>query len=63
MPGTPFLIAVSITVEPFSPSTVRGVPSKSMKVILVMENNRMLMAPARICRSSCPYLLASAGQR
>jgi len=36
MPGTLFLIAVSITVEPSSPSTVRVVPSESMKVMLAM---------------------------
>jgi hypothetical protein len=34
MPGTSFLIAVSITVEPTSPSTVREAPAESMKVIL-----------------------------
>src|SRR5581483_2710692 len=40
MPGTAFLIAVSITVAPISPSTVREVPSKSINVILGMENGR-----------------------
>jgi hypothetical protein len=30
MPGTPFLIAVSITVDPISPSTVRVTPAASI---------------------------------
>ena len=30
MPGMPFLIAVSMTVAPTSPSTVREVPAKSI---------------------------------
>src|SRR5689334_15449224 len=37
MPGTPCLIAVSMTVAPTSPSTVRAVPSLSMKVILTIS--------------------------
>src|SRR5439155_11992237 len=37
MPGMLFLIAVSITVEPISPSTVRAAPSRSIYVIFGMR--------------------------
>jgi hypothetical protein len=40
MPGIPFLIAVSITVAPTSPSTVRAVPSQSIYVIFGMSEGK-----------------------
>jgi hypothetical protein len=47
------LIAVSMTVEPTSPSTVRAVPAVSMKVILTMaecrtEGGKQNLATAQI---------------
>src|SRR5690606_11671441 len=37
MPGTPLRMAFSMTVEPFSASTSKRVPSKAMKVIFGMQ--------------------------
>ena len=39
MPGILFLIAVSMTVEPISPSTVRAAPSRSIYVIFGMRED------------------------
>src|SRR4051812_34484424 len=53
MPGIEFLIAVSITVEPVSASTVWALPNESMKVILTMQArcrpNRRRGDPSREC--------------
>src|ERR1700760_3141666 len=42
MPGTELRSAVSITVEPTCPSTVRDCPAASMKVIFAIEQNYSL---------------------
>jgi hypothetical protein len=46
MPGTAFLMAFSMTVEPFSASMSNSVPSKAMMWMVVMKSPRE--APAEI---------------